>query len=234
MIRISDLSYKELQRLSKEKGIHANNNKQSLIDNLTTFNQNVPIIDESIPKMKNRTFKLLLVGDGGVGKSTFVKRHLTGEYDRKYIPTTGVEIHCLVFETNRGKVCFDIWDTAGQEKFGGLMDGYFIGGHGTILMFDTTNKTSYNSLKNFYNNVNNICGKIPSVLCGNKIDNTKDKNVHNVTFHTKHDMDYFEISSRNNYNFEKPFLSLARKLTNDPTLIFIEKKAILPPICSII
>ena len=68
-------------------------------------------------------FKLLLVGDGGVGKTTFVKRHLTGEFEKKYIATVGVEVHPLQFHTNRGALQFNVWDTAGQEKFGGLRDG---------------------------------------------------------------------------------------------------------------
>merc|ERR1712228_498227 len=81
-------------------------------------------------------FKLVLVGDGGVGKTTFVKRHLTGEFEKKYIATLGVEVHPLVFYTNFGKVLFNCWDTAGQEKFGGLRDGYYIQGQCAIIMFD--------------------------------------------------------------------------------------------------
>ena len=60
-------------------------------------------------------FKLILVGDGGVGKTTFVKRHLTGEFEKKYVATLGVEVHPLVFHTNRGAIKFNVWDTAGQE-----------------------------------------------------------------------------------------------------------------------
>jgi hypothetical protein len=77
-------------------------------------------------------FKLILVGDGGVGKTTFVKRHRTGEFDKKYVATMGVEVHPLPFYTNLGSVIFSCWDTAGQEKFGGLRDGYYIGGQVNI------------------------------------------------------------------------------------------------------
>ncbi|KAG5529664.1 hypothetical protein RHGRI_030142 [Rhododendron griersonianum] len=66
------------------------------------------------------SFKLVIVGDGGTGKTTFVKRHLTGEFEKKYEPTIGVEVHPLDFFTNCGKIRFYCWDTAGQEKFGGL------------------------------------------------------------------------------------------------------------------
>ncbi|KAG5522205.1 hypothetical protein RHGRI_034400 [Rhododendron griersonianum] len=66
------------------------------------------------------SFKLVIVGDGGTGKTTFVKRHLTGEFEKKYEPTIGVEVHPLDFFTNYGKIRFYCWDTAGQEKFGGL------------------------------------------------------------------------------------------------------------------
>lgn len=69
-------------------------------------------------------FKLVLVGDGGVGKTTLVRRHLTGEFEKKYIPTLGVEVNPLAFQTNFGRLKFNVWDTAGQEKFGGLRDGY--------------------------------------------------------------------------------------------------------------
>ena len=82
-------------------------------------------------------FKLVLVGDGGTGKTTFMQRHLTGEFE-KYVTTVGVEVHPLVFHINRGPFKFNGWDTAGQEKFGGLRDGYYIQAQCAIIMFDVT------------------------------------------------------------------------------------------------
>ena len=69
-------------------------------------------------------FKLVLVGDGGVGKTTFVKRHLSGEFEKKYVATVGAEVHPMEFTTSKGKLMFNVWDTAGQERFAGLRDGY--------------------------------------------------------------------------------------------------------------
>ena len=54
------------------------------------------------------SFKLVIIGDGGVGKTTFVKRHITGEYEKRYIATIGAEVHPLAFATSRGEVCFNV------------------------------------------------------------------------------------------------------------------------------
>ena len=84
----------------------------------------VPTVTE-MPKTDTLPeFKLVFVGDGGVGKTTFVKRHITGEFERRYIATVGVEVHPMVFYTNHGAIRFNVWDTAGQEKLSGLRDGY--------------------------------------------------------------------------------------------------------------
>ena len=91
-------------------------------------------------------FKLLLVGDGGVGKTTLVKRHRTGEFEKKYIPTLGVEVHPLKFNTNGGEICFNVWDTAGQEKFDKLHASYYFGADCCILVFDVTRKITYRNL----------------------------------------------------------------------------------------
>jgi small GTP-binding protein len=212
-------------------------------------------------------FKLVLVGDGGVGKTTFVKRHLTGEFEKKYVgaywtqqlspaarsrgssprqlalpaqllcrclrrqqlcltdiaafcpcatpaATIGVSVHPLDFHTNFGPLRFNVWDTAGQEKYGGLRDGYYIQGECAIIMFDVTSRITYKNVPNWHRDLTRVCENIPIVLCGNKVE-VKERKVKTkqINFHRKKNIQYYEISAKTNYNFEKPFLYLARKLT---------------------
>ncbi|CAO3611754.1 unnamed protein product [Cunninghamella blakesleeana] len=175
------------------------------------------------------TFKLVLVGDGGTGKTTFVKRHLTGEFEKKYIATLGVEVHPLTFNTNFGNICFNTWDTAGQEKFGGLRDGYYIQGQCAIIMFDVTSRITYKNVPNWHRDLVRVCENIPIVLCGNKVD-IKERKVKakTITFHRKKNLQYYDISAKSNYNFEKPFLWLARKLVGNANLEFVAAPALAP------
>ncbi|KAG1466961.1 hypothetical protein G6F56_004597 [Rhizopus delemar] len=176
------------------------------------------------------TFKLVLVGDGGTGKTTFVKRHLTGEFEKKYVATLGVEVHPLQFHTNFGNIVFNTWDTAGQEKFGGLRDGYYIGGQCAVIMFDVTSRITYKNVPNWHRDLVRVCENIPIVLCGNKVD-IKERKVKakTITFHRKKNLQYYDISAKSNYNFEKPFLWLARKLIGNPNLDFVAAPALAPP-----
>jgi len=176
------------------------------------------------------TFKLVLVGDGGTGKTTFVKRHLTGEFEKKYIATLGVEVHPLGFSTNLGNIIFDVWDTAGQEKFGGLRDGYYINGQCGIIMFDVTSRITYKNVPNWHRDLVRVCENIPIVLTGNKVD-VKERKVKakTITFHRKKNLQYYDISAKSNYNFEKPFLWLARKLTGNQGLEFVAEVSLAPP-----
>ena len=181
-------------------------------------------------EMQAPDFKVVLVGDGGVGKTTFIKRHLTGEFERKYNATIGVEVHPIRFFTNHGIINFNVWDTAGQEQFGVLKDGYYIGGDSAIIMFDVTSRITYKNVPRWHRDIYHICDAIPIVLVGNKVD-IKDRKVKakQILYHRRHNLQYFDVSAKSNYQFEKPFIWLARKLTNDANLVFVEAPALMPP-----
>lgn len=136
----------------------------------------------------------------------------------------------MPFFTNHGQVKFNVWDTAGQEKLGGLRDGYYIGGNCGIIMFDTCSRITYANVPKWYKDLTRVCETIPIVLVGNKVD-IKDRKVKakQITFHRKKNLQYYDISAKSNYQFEKPFVWLLRRLVNDANLVLVEAPALPPP-----
>ena len=114
----------------------------------------------------------------------------------------------------QGQLVFNVWDTAGQEKFGGLRDGYYIQGQCAIIMFDVTSRITYKNVPNWHRDLTRVCENIPIVLTGNKVE-IKDRKVKakQITFHRKKSLQYYDISAKSNYQFEKPFVWLLRRLT---------------------
>lgn len=172
------------------------------------------------------TFKVVLIGDGSVGKTTFVRRHKTGGFEEKYIPTVGVEVHPLKFHTNKGPVCLNIWDCAGQEKYGGLRDGYYIGMDAAIVMFSLTSEKSFDSTKNWIQDIRRVNETAPITLVGNKVDlfhEDENANIDRIRSVAREcNVHYYPVSAKRSYNFEKPFLYLIRRLTGDDTIHFVD------------
>ncbi len=174
------------------------------------------------PNHMTRTFKIVLVGDGGVGKTTWVKRHSTGDFEQKYIPTMGVDVFPLTFHTTKGPVCMNVWDCAGQEKYNGLGPGYYIGADAAIVMFDVTSRRSYKNAQTWIRDIRTATNEsIPIVLCGNKIDCTeRDQKVkpnHIFLHKTENCLAYYSLSAKSNYDFEKPLLAIIRNMLGDDT-----------------
>ena len=175
-------------------------------------------------------FKLVMVGDGSVGKTTFVKRHVTGEFDKVYKPTKGVEVTSIIYYTNHGPIRFNIWDTAGQEKLGKLRECYYIGADCAIIMFDLTTRTSYNNVPKWYKDLTKICENIPIVLVGNKADVKERKlKARQINFHRRRNLQYYDVSAKSNYQFAKPFEWLLRALTGDANLYLTEQVSLINP-----
>lgn len=179
-------------------------------------------------------FKLILVGDGGVGKEQFVKRHLPDGSELNNVlnvtrtdGATVATITRLVFWTNRGPIKFNVWNIDATQAF----DMLSYGGQCAIIMFDVTSRITYTHVPNWHHDLTSVCNNIPIVLCGNKVD-IMDRKVkaNQITFHLKKNLQYYDISAKSNYNFEKPFLWLARKLSGDNHLTFVEAPAPQPPV----
>lgn len=110
-------------------------------------------------------YKLILVGDGECGKTSYIHRLYERELSR-YNPTIGVEVHPYTF--NNEGVIFNIWDTAGQEKFGGLRDGYYIQGACCMVFCSLDKLSSLQNASDWIRGVQRVCENIPFVLVLNK------------------------------------------------------------------
>ncbi len=165
------------------------------------------------------TFKCVLVGCGGAGKTAFVMRHLADKFKSKYTPTLGVEVHPLVFNTTSGPICLNIWDTAGTKKYGGLSDGYYLEAQCAIIMFDRTKEPTYSSICSFYERIRNMCGSIPIVLIESKSDLHTDFPFPNLDL-TNY-LGCYKISSKNGKNLG-PFRALIRNLVHKDSFEFVD------------
>jgi GTP-binding nuclear protein Ran len=172
------------------------------------------------------TFKVALVGDGAVGKTNFVRRLLGRSFESNYSPTIGVEVHRLLLKTTKGDIVFSMWDLAGEEKFGGLRDGYYIGAQAALVVFSVTDRKSYKSVPNWHRDVVRVADVVPMVLLGTKRDAISERRVSpkNILFHRKRNLQYVEVSSKSMSREEllRPMLLLARMLTNDQMLELLD------------
>eukprot|EP00804_Cyclotella_cryptica_P020750 CCRYP_016594-RA/>CCRYP_016594-RA protein AED:0.05 eAED:0.05 QI:1121/1/1/1/0/0/2/155/325 len=174
-----------------------------------------------------KKFKLSLIGDAGVGKSSLVRRLLGSAFSSKYEVTFGADVSNVVFQTNKGFcVQLEVWDCSGCERSQGIGDGYFVGSNGCIIMFDLLSNQTYKDLSDWHRSYTRVCADTPIVILGNKTD-VKDRKVKpkRVHFPRKKNLPIYEVSVKTGENVHMACLSLVRKLTGDSSIEFANPSA---------
>ena len=159
-------------------------------------------------------FKVLLLGNSDVGKSSLLLRYVDSVWNDAFVPTIGVDFKVKTLTINEKKVKMQIWDTAGQERFRTVVATYFRGAHGILLLYDVTNKDSFKNLESWLIEIEkNAKEKVLKILIGNKCDLTDDREIsteEGKAFALRNGMEFMETSAKMNTNVTEAFETLGK------------------------
>ncbi|XP_069574532.1 ras-related protein Rab-8B isoform X2 [Brachyistius frenatus] len=131
-------------------------------------------------------FKLLLIGDSGVGKTCLLFRFSEDAFNTTFISTIGIDFKIRTVELDGKKIKLQIWDTAGQERFRTITTAYYRGAMGIMLVYDITNEKSFDNIRNWIRNIEELA----------------------IDYGIK----FLETSAKSSINVEEGFLTLARDI----------------------
>ena len=159
-------------------------------------------------------FKVLLLGNSDVGKSSLLLRYVDSVWSDTFVPTIGVDFKVKTIEIDGKKVKLQIWDTAGQERFRTVVSTYFRGAHGIFLIYDITNRDSFKNLENWLIEIEkNASENVLKILIGNKNDLEDERDItpdEGKAFANRNGMQFIETSAKMNTNVNEAFETLGK------------------------
>ena len=170
-------------------------------------------------------FKILLLGDSSVGKTCFLKRYTDNTFQDAYLSTIGFDFKFKFVTLENGKtVKVQLWDTAGQERFRTIAKSYYKGAHGIILIYDVTNRKTFDNIRKWLNQIKDeASNKISIILVANKID--CEDEIRTVTKEEGEELaksaglPIFEASAKDSINVNESFQFLIERIDENITNI---------------
>jgi Ras-related protein Rab-11B len=165
--------------------------------------------------------KIMVAGDGGVGKTTLLRKFVSGTFSTDTHMTIGIEFHVKQVVFNGQKYTLQLWDLGGQERFRFMLNSYCLGAHGALLLFDLTRMSSLDSLQEW---VSEVLRKqnpaLPILFCGTKADVVGERSVpRDLAVSTAKSLNcfgYVELSAKTGQNVELAFDLLIDKIKKSP------------------
>ncbi|XP_065192618.1 ras-related protein Rab-8B-like [Sycon ciliatum] len=161
-------------------------------------------------------FKLLLIGDSGVGKTCILFRFSEDAFNSTFISTIGIDFKIRTIELDGKKIKLQIWDTAGQERFRTITTAYYRGAMGIMLVYDITNDKSFDNIKNWIRNIEeHASADVERMILGNKCDMDEKRTVskeRGEQLAVEYGVKFMETSAKASINVEESFIMLARDI----------------------
>lgn len=162
------------------------------------------------------SFKILTIGETNVGKTCLILRYTDNSFTRKQITTIGIDFKIKMINFHNKKIKLLIWDTAGQERFRHITNQYYNDADGILLVFDVTNRESFEKVIYWMNQIaeKSEKTKVGVLLIGNKIDdeNRIVSKEEAEIFSRNNEIDYIETSALNSYNIGECFDNMLKKI----------------------
>ena len=159
-------------------------------------------------------FKIVVIGDPEVGKTSLIRRFSNNSFDENYKATAGADFYIKILKINDLNIFLTIWDIGAQERFGTIRNYYYSGADAAILVYDVTNSKSLDSLKSWDDDfLKASIVSNPRIIVGNKIDLLdKDELKQDKALQFAHDRNLKLIltSAKNNFNVEKIFVEISK------------------------
>ena len=172
--------------------------------------------DSQISQLDNFVnFKIIIIGDSGVGKSSLLKRAVKNSFDNNYQATIGFEFLLMHFKVNDLKLKFQIWDTCGQEMYRSLVQGFYHNSSLAIIVYNVNDKNSFYNISVWLKDLRQHTDHdLPVFLVGNKSDLEKEVRSDEAnSFSKNNNMVYFtECSAKTGYNIKEIFFEAAKQL----------------------
>uniref|UniRef100_A0A1I8I5X4 Ras-related protein Rab-13 n=2 Tax=Macrostomum lignano TaxID=282301 RepID=A0A1I8I5X4_9PLAT len=157
-------------------------------------------------------FKLLLIGDSGVGKTCILFRFVDNTFQTSFISTIGIDFKIKTIEVEGKKIKLQIWDTAGQERFHTITTSYYRGAMGIMLVYDITSRKTFDNVSRWLRNIDEHASEeVERVLIGNKKDLNEKRQVTVEEGHRlskEKDIPFFETSAKTGDGVEASFRAL--------------------------
>ncbi|MHA1193417.1 MAG: GTP-binding protein [Promethearchaeota archaeon] len=174
-------------------------------------------------QLKKYIYKILVVGDGGIGKSTMIQRLITGKYIEQKI-TIGTDLASWSLEIDNIIIKLQIWDFAGERRFRFFLPNYSRGANGCLLCYDITRYTSFQNLQEWYDIVKSNTSNPIFVLVGGKTDLADSRRTVKVEeaeeFQKQYNIPYhFETSSKSGYNNKEIFEKVTKLILKKRNII---------------
>ncbi|CAD8183022.1 unnamed protein product [Paramecium octaurelia] len=163
-------------------------------------------------------FKIVLIGDSGVGKTNILKRFINNEFSLESKPTIGVEFATKTFQQQGKSVKCQIWDTAGQERFRAITNAYYRGAVGAFICYDVTREITFQNTEKWLSELKEHAdGNIVIIMIGNKIDAVDQRVVRTeeaLEYCQSHQIGFIETSALDGTNIDNAFNNIVANIFN--------------------